>query len=206
MNRVLAGRILGCAVLLLIAAAIAIVPALNRPTVKGDVLQFSLPDLEGNIIDQDHPDFRDKVLMVNLWGTWCPPCRAELPHLIRLKKMYGERGFEIIAIEFPALSQNSEEERRQALANFVNEVGINYTVLMGGHASDLTADLPNLTNASDFPTNIFIGRSGKVHSIRTGFYEGDIPEYEALIEKLLDAPQPESVRLSESNLAAFFIR
>ncbi len=189
MNRVLAGRIAGFAILLLFATGIAIVPALNRPTVDGDVLQFSLPDLDGNIIDQDHPDFRDKVLMVNLWGTWCPPCRAELPHLIRLKKMYGERGFEIIAIEFPVLVNDSEDERRKALARFAEEVGINYTVLLGGHADDLTADLPNLVNTNNFPTNIFIGRNGKVHSIRTGFYEGDIPEYEELIQKLLNASE-----------------
>lgn len=188
MNKDLARRIFGVAVLLLVAAAIAILPALNRPSVDGDVLRFSLPNLDGDIVGQDHPDFRDKVLMVNLWGTWCPPCRAELPHLIRLKKMYGDRGFEIIAIEFPALSSGNEDERRRALSDFAEAAGINYTILLGGHSSDVTADLPDLKNASGFPTNIFIGRDGKVHSITTGFYEGDVSKYEALIEKLLAVP------------------
>ena len=99
--------------------------------------------------------------------------------------MYGERGFEIVGVEFPAFSHYSEEDRREALSNFAKEVGINYVVLMGGHADDPMADFPNLKNAGIFPTSIFIGRDGKVHTVHSGFYEGDVPMYEALIEKLL---------------------
>ena len=104
MNKALARRIAGYALVLLIAAGIAIIPAYMGPRVDGDTLLYAIPDLQGNIVDQDHPDFQGKVIMVNLWGTWCPPCRQELPHLIRLKKMYGERGFEIVGVEFPAFS------------------------------------------------------------------------------------------------------
>ena len=185
MNIALVRRIAGYAVVLLFAVGIAIVPSYMGPRVEGEVLLFSLPDLDGNTVDQDHPDFKGKVIMVNLWGTWCPPCRQELPHLIRLKKMYGERGFEIVAVEFPAFSRESEEKRQELLANFAKEVGINYLVLMGGHADDIMGDFPNLRNAGVLPTNIFIGRDGKVHRVHAGFYEGDVPTYEALIEKLL---------------------
>ena len=187
MNRALASRIVGYTLAVLVAVGVVFALRMNRAYVDGDRLEFSLSDLEGNIVDQDHADLQGKVLMVNLWGTWCPPCRAELPHLIRLQKMYEERGFEIVAIEFPSLMRDSEEERREILANFVEEVGINYMVLLGGHASDVGADLPTLMNADVFPTNIFVGRDGTVHSIRSGFYEGDVPMYESLIESLLEA-------------------
>lgn len=185
MDKALLRRIAGYSVILLIASSIAILPGYFGPRVEGDVLLFSFPDLEGEMVDQSHRDIAGKVVMVNLWGTWCPPCRQELPHLIRLKKMYGERGFEIVAIEFPVLPRNSEEERRVALSQFVEDVGINYTILMGGHPDDLPLELPTLKNAMAFPTNIFIGRDGKVHSIHSGFYEGDVSKYEELIEKLL---------------------
>lgn len=186
MNKAMAKRIVGYAIILLIAGGIAIIPALNRPQVYGDRLEFSLPNLQGDIIDHGHEDLQGKVLMVNLWGTWCPPCRVELPHLIRLKKIYGARGFEIVAIEFPAMAHKTDEERRESLSKFAEEVGINYTVLLGGHSGDVAADLPTLVNASAFPTNIFIGRDGKVQSIHQGFYEGDVATYEAVIERMLE--------------------
>lgn len=185
MNKALLKRVAGYSAVLLLAVGFAYAFTLNQPYVAGDHLTFSFPDLNGKLVDQDHPDLQGKVLMVNLWGTWCPPCRAEMPHLIRLKKMYGERGFEIVAIEFPALSTKTDEERRVALSEFAKEVGINYQILMGTHAESVQEELPELRNAGGFPTNVFIARDGTVDVVHTGFYEGDVPSYEAIIERLL---------------------
>jgi thiol-disulfide isomerase/thioredoxin len=192
MSKALLKRIAGYVAVLLLAVGFAYALTLNQPYVTGDRLTFSFPDLNGELVDQDHPDLQGKVLMVNLWGTWCPPCRAEMPHLIRLKKMYGERGFEIVAIEFPALSTKTDEERRVALSKFAEEVGINYRILLGVSAGSVQDELPGLRNAGGFPTNVFIGRDGTVDVIHTGFYEGDVPTYEAIIERLLGAATDDS--------------
>ncbi|MFP6584966.1 MAG: TlpA disulfide reductase family protein [Candidatus Hydrogenedentota bacterium] len=168
------------------ASLFAIVPALNRTKIEGDHLTFRLPNLDGIEMAQDDPEFSDTVLLVNIWGTWCPPCRVEIPYLSALKEKYGDRGFEIIGIEYPAYSWNSEKERRQLLQGFSDEVGINYRILLGTHPESVMDDLPNLRNFKGFPTSIFVDRNGKVVHTQQGFYEGDIPRYEALIESLLE--------------------
>ena len=123
--------------------------------------------------------------MVNLWGTWCPPCRQEIPHLVALQNQYRDQGFEIVGAEFPAFSPDSEKEHRAALTQFVEEMGINYTILTAESPETVYEHFPDLRNAKGFPTSIFIGRDGRVAHITSGFYEGDVPTYQAHIEALL---------------------
>lgn len=171
--------------ILAFAGGVAILPTLNGTKVEGDHLTFALPNLDGIEMSLDDPAFAGKVLIVNIWGTWCPPCRAEIPYLAALKDEYGEQGFEIVGIEYPAYSLSTDEERRQLLKGFAEETGINYTILLGSHSDSVLDDLSTLRNFKGFPTSIFIDRDGVVVETQQGFYEGDVPRYKALIESLL---------------------
>ncbi len=65
-----------------------------EPEVKGDVLEFNLPDLQGNIVTNVDSTFVGKVIFITIWGTWCPPCRSEIPTFIDLQKKYKDEGLD----------------------------------------------------------------------------------------------------------------
>jgi thiol-disulfide isomerase/thioredoxin len=82
---------------------------------------FRIRTLEGRELSLS--DFRGKVLILDFWATWCPPCRDEIPLLIELKKEYGHRGLDILGLTIEDPEHEAETVRR-----FVQELGVNYTV------------------------------------------------------------------------------
>ena len=61
--------------------------------------ELTLKDIEGR--DVRLSSYRGKVVLVNFWATWCPPCRKEVPDLIKLQRDYGSRGLQVIGITYP---------------------------------------------------------------------------------------------------------
>lgn len=117
---------------------------------------FTLPDLENK--PRNISEWDGKVLLVNFWATWCPPCRREMPGFIELKAQYGSQGFEIvgIAIDTPDLAQD-----------FADAIGVNYPILHGQmDATKISTEYGNRMGA--LPYSILIDRTGKIHSMRAG--------------------------------------
>lgn len=96
-------------------AAVAVV---QTDTAK--VFAASFPDLEGKA--QPLKQWQGKILVLNFWAPWCPPCRAEIPDFIRLQEQYGAQGVVFVGL---ALDQ---KDKVQA---FSDEMGINYPILLG---------------------------------------------------------------------------
>jgi len=80
---------------------------------------FSLPDVQGKM--RSSSEWDGKVLVVNFWATWCPPCVREIPHFIRLQQRYADKGLQFvgIAVDHPV-----------AVKEFVNQININYPILV----------------------------------------------------------------------------
>jgi thiol-disulfide isomerase/thioredoxin len=155
-----------------------------------EVFAFRFPDLKGNMVSNTDAKFRDKVLVVNVTGSWCPNCNDEAPYLVELYKKYRALGLEIVALDF----EDSDELKDPArLPGFLRHYGIEYTYLLAGETAELNAKIPQGRNLNSWPTTFFIGRDGKVRATHAGFageasgpfHEELTKEYTATIEKLL---------------------
>jgi thiol-disulfide isomerase/thioredoxin len=136
---------------------------------KDSRIKFSLPDLHGNIISLEDQQFKNKAVLVNLYGSWCYPCRLEIPYLINFKKKYMNDGLEIIGIAF---ERGSKEEQFQAVKEIAREFKVNYPLLIGGVEGKrlVTKLIKGLENFKGFPTTLYIGRDGLVKHIQAGFW------------------------------------
>lgn len=149
-----------------ITKAPEVVEAPKKPSFK-PAPDFTLIDIFGS--EKRLSDFRGKVIILDFWATWCPPCRAEIPHFIELYNEYKDDGVEIIGV---TMDWNAS---RQA-APFVRENGINYTILIGKQE---VADLYG--GVISIPTTFLIDREGGLRKKYIGYkdkwvFENDIKE------------------------------
>ena len=111
---------------------------------------FALKDLYGRTVRLS--DYQGKVVLLNFWATWCPPCRAEMPDLIEYQRRYRDRGLQIIGITHPPY-------RRSRVREAARTLGVNYPILLG------TRRVAALYNAGEvLPTTIIIGREGRIRA------------------------------------------
>ena len=142
--------------------------ALVTTSVRANTLNFSLPDLQGNLVSLKDNKYRNKVVLVNVWGTWCCGCIREIPHLIELQVKYRDQGLEVIGIVF---EPGDRAEQRASVNRFLSEKGINYPVLIGGSSDDKSVEsaLEGVEDFAGYPTTLSIGKNGLVMKTQVGF-------------------------------------
>lgn len=126
-------------------------------------------------------NYPDKVLLVNLWATWCGPCRNETPELVRLYKEYQERGLEIVGLstEDPVASQ-------QKVQDFVREYNVNYHV---GWAKPEVA-IALMQGRGSIPQSFIVTRDGRVAKRFIGFHPVQTPP---LLKQAIEAALSDTV-------------
>ena len=153
---------------------------------------FSFPDLSGRVTSLHDEAFAGKVVLVDIWGTWCPPCRAATPYLVKWHKRYRDRGFTVIGV---AVEDEEDTDKRLALVkDFVKEYEIDYTILDGGALGDdewevITARISSslgIENFQGFPTSLLLGRDGSLEFFEVGISLVSIVTLERRIESLLN--------------------
>jgi peroxiredoxin len=132
----------------------------------GEPFRFSFPDLEGKIVANSDAQFRGKVVLVSIGGSWCPNCHDEAPFLVDLYRQYHAKGLEIVLLSFEEGDQFKSPTRLRA---FIKRYGIQYTVLIPGQPSQLAEAIPQAVNLNSFPTTFFLGRDGTVRAVHAGF-------------------------------------
>jgi thiol-disulfide isomerase/thioredoxin len=155
--------------------------------------QFRFPDLAGKPVALSDDRFRGKVVLVNIFGSWCPNCNDEAPLLAAWDRKYRDRGLEIVGLAYEFTGNAARD--REMVRRFANHYGINYTLLLAGVSDKkkASATLPDLTRVLAYPTSLFIGRDGKVKKIYSGFagpgtgvhYAALRTEMESVIETML---------------------
>jgi len=169
----------------LVAGLIVLLAWVNRdrlsPVVPGrDAPNFSAFDLEGTPKTLD--DFREKVLLVNIWATWCPPCREEMPSMQRLYQEIGDDGFEILAISVDALFGEADAFGREGgdLRTYADSLGISFTIL-----HDPTGRVQQRFQTTGVPESFVIDRDGVIYKKVAGPTAWDAPQNVQLVRRLL---------------------
>ena len=139
---------------------------MKNPT---EPLKFSGTDFEGKTVSYDDPRFKNKVLVIEITGSWCPNCYDEAPLLKDLYARYKEQGLEILGLSFEYTGEPKRDLEQVKI--FAKKHDIPYLMLLGGSTEndDVQKKLPQLENFGAFPTTIFIGRDGLVKKLHAGF-------------------------------------
>lgn len=119
-------------------------------------------------------DKKGKVVLVTLWGTWCGPCVAEMPTLIKLQDAYRDKGFEVLGLNIG--DGEGTPESIDKITKFVAEKQLNYTVARS--SSDATREFYKVTKADVVPQALLIDREGRLR----GAFVGGGPRISASIE------------------------
>ncbi len=129
--------------------------------------EFAFPDLSGKTVSAG--DFRGKVMIVALAGSWCPNCHDEAAFLEPLYREYRGKGLEIVSLMFEHFGDFPQAV--EATERFRRHYGIEYTTLIAGisNKDEASKRLPMLDRVYAFPTTLFVDRKGVVRKIHTGF-------------------------------------
>jgi thiol-disulfide isomerase/thioredoxin len=138
-------------------------------TVKGVPVDFSFVNTEGNKISLSDEKYKNKVVVVQLMGSWCPNCMDETAYLSGLYNDYKTKGVEIIAL---AYERTTDMEKAKAnVLRLKNKYGAEYEFLITGQSGAVNAQksLPFLSSVSAFPTTIYLNKNHEVAKIYTGY-------------------------------------
>ena len=147
----------------------------------GFPFDFDLSDVSGKPLSL--AAMKGRVCIVDIWGTWCPPCREEIPAFVKLQDKYGEYGFQMIGLN----QENgpSEEAKIKTVNDFMANNSMNYPCAM------ITEEvLDQVPDFNAFPTTLFIDHYGKVRLKSIGFHEYDYMS--TIVETLLQEQAAEA--------------
>jgi peroxiredoxin len=156
-----------------------------QPVTTGTVApDFEVKDLGGGLVRLS--DHRGEVVLVNIWATWCPPCREEMPSMERLYQEVGENAFEIMAVSVDAELGLLDKDGQVGgdIQAFADSLGLTFPML-----HNPSGDIQRLYRTSGVPETFLIGRDGIIYKKVAGGTEWDAPQHKELIQRLLAAPQ-----------------
>jgi thiol-disulfide isomerase/thioredoxin len=134
---------------------------------------LSLKDLKG--IEVNLKEFRGKVVLLNFWATWCPPCRKEIPSMVGLYKKYKDMGLEIIGVNLDKLGKSDVEK-------FSLEYKINFPILLNP-----SGDVAALYGVVVLPTTVFLDRNGRIKGRISGAVDWTAEANLSTIETFLES-------------------
>ena len=144
-----------------------------RPNIGEPARDFTYPDLKGQDVTLSG-FYGKKVVLVNIWATWCTECRRELPTVQSLYEKFGGDRFEVLAVSLDAAGA-------KAIKPFMQELGLKFPALQ-----DITGSIQLLYGTTGVPETFIIDKQGKVAFVEIGAGDWREPEKQALIQGLIE--------------------
>src|SRR5215470_17792373 len=129
----------------------------DYPPVSAAVAKASIKNLDGTTFTV--ADKKGKVVLLNLWATWCGPCRGEMPELVKMQDQFRDKDFEIIGV-------NTDDEPVSAINSFRDQMKLNYTLVWSDTA--LQSELLKISKFPGIPQSFLIDRDGRLRGVFTG--------------------------------------
>jgi len=176
-------------------------PHLTPPTevVRADTsgpFTFAFPSVDGGVVTSDDSRFRDKVVIVDILGTWCPTCHDAAPTLVNLHRRFRDRGLEIVGLAYEVTGDTAVDGA--LVRRYRDKFGIPFPLLLAGvnDGDSPNETQPQLAGPIAFPTTLFLDRTGRVRKVHAGFYgpatgaahEALVREFDRTVEALLAEP------------------
>jgi peroxiredoxin len=160
--------LLAAFVLLLVISRFAPRSTAVAPGYRHPLSNFAMPDLDGKTWNLD--DHRGKIVIVNFWATWCPPCRHETPDLVAVANRYAGKGVDAVGVSL-------DKGDPDVIRKFVREQNIPYPVVRP------QADTPFVSGITSIPVTLLIDRQGRIARTYNGMVSKD--ELTADLDRLL---------------------
>ena len=146
-------------------------------------VSFSFPDTDSIWFSYPNEKFSDKVVIIQIIGSWCPNCLDETVFFTSLYNKYKNRGLEVVALTYE--KSDSFKKKVDRIMSLKNHLSADYPFLIAGNSSkkEVEETLPFLVNVASFPTTIYIDKAGKIRRIYSGFYGPGTGKYHEIFSK-----------------------
>lgn len=136
--------------------------------------QFTAQTLDSIPASRSLDDYRGDVVMLNVWATWCLPCRVEMPSMEKLHQAYGDKGLKIVAVSI------DDPGTEQLVRDFASQYSLTFDIL-----HDPTKAISQKYQTTGYPETVILGRDGIIRKKLLGATDWNSPENRALIERLI---------------------
>ena len=146
------------------------------PPLASAVAQAEMKHLDGST--SKVADFKGKVLLLNMWATWCGPCRGEMPSLVKMQDEHRDKGFEIIGLN------TDDGDTKEMVEEFAQEMKLNYTLVWADTA--MQNGLLKISNFNGIPQSFVIDRDGNLRGVFRGGGKAEVKLMEELVAKVVN--------------------
>ena len=153
--------------------------ASGYPRLASAVATGEIKGLDGSVYTLN--DKLGKVMLVNLWATWCGPCRFEIPALVRMQEKHGPQGFEVLGL-------NTDDEEVQLINDFTAELKVNYPIAYAD--TKLQSNFLKISKFPGIPQSFLIDRDGRLRGVFRGANPADIKKMEEIVAKVVNESAP----------------
>jgi len=144
------------------------------PPLAEKIVQAELSNLDKST--SKIADRKGKVVLLNMWATWCGPCRSEMPTLVRLQEDLGNENFEVIGL-------NADDESVEVINPFKEEMKLNYT--LAWPSTETQSDLMRISKAQVIPQSFLVDRDGRLRGVFVGANPKDVRKMDKLVREIV---------------------
>ncbi len=140
------------------------------PPIPAAVAQSEIKNLDGSVFKVE--DRKGKVTLLNMWATWCGPCRSEMPTLVKMQQDFHDKDFDVIGL-------NTDDEPAGAINNFAAQMNLNYPLVYAD--TTLQNELVKISKFGGIPQSFLIDRDGKLRGVFKGANPNDVRKMQELV-------------------------
>ena len=147
----------------------------DYPPLAEKVAQSDMKNLDGST--SKVADRKGKVLLLNMWATWCGPCRGEMPALVKMQDEHRDNGFEIIGLN------TDDGDTKEMVEDFAKELKLNYTLVWAD--TEMQNGLLKISNFNGIPQSFVVDRDGNLRGVFRGGGKAEVAKMEELVAKIV---------------------